>query len=51
MAQGSLIELQSQLLIARDVKYLEDKNFQRIAEQTVIVHKLINGLKRIKIDN
>jgi four helix bundle protein len=51
MAQGSLIELQSQLLIARDVKYLGEKNFQRIAEQTVIVHKLINGLKRIKIDN
>ncbi len=48
MAQGSLTELQNQLLIARDVNYLEDEEFQKIAQQTVIVNKLINGLKRIK---
>ena len=44
VAQGSLTELQNQLLIARDVKYLENKKFIDIAEQTVTVHKLINGL-------
>lgn len=44
MAQGSLTELQNQLLIARDVKYLDNNNFTDIAEQTVTVHKLINGL-------
>jgi len=48
MAQGSLTELQNQLLIARDVGYLNKEKFQKIAEQTVIVNKLINGLKRIK---
>ena len=48
IAQGSLTELQNQLLIARDVKYLEKDKFQGIAHQTILVNKLINGLKRIK---
>lgn len=48
MAQGSLTELQNQLLIARDVKYLDNSSFQKIAQQTILVNKLINGLKRIK---
>jgi len=46
IAEGSLTELQNQLLIARDIKYLANKDFQETAEQTVKVHKLINGLKR-----
>ncbi len=48
MAQGSLTELQNQLLIARDVGYLKNIEFQKIAQQTIVVNKLINGLKRIK---
>jgi len=44
MAKGSLTELQNQILIAKDVKYLENKDFKELAEQTVNVHKLINGL-------
>lgn len=44
MAQGSLTELQNQLLIAKDVKYISNEQFQKIAGQTVIAHKLINGL-------
>jgi len=48
IAHGSLTELQNQLLIARDVGYLEEENFNRVASHTVIVNKLINGLKRIK---
>ncbi|MCD6149632.1 four helix bundle protein [bacterium] len=44
MALGSVTELQNQLIIARDVKYLESKIFSFLAEQTVLVHKLINGL-------
>ena len=48
MAQGSLAELQNQLLIAKDVNYLKKGLFQEIANQTVIVNKLINGLKRIR---
>lgn len=48
VAQGSLTELQNQLLIARDIGYLKDGNFQELAKQTVVVNKLLNGLKRIK---
>jgi len=48
MAQGSLTELQNQLLISRDIGYLEEEKFQEIAQQTIVVNKLLNGLKRIK---
>jgi four helix bundle protein len=44
MALGSMTELQNQLLIVRDINYLENKSFQIVAEKTVIVSKLINGL-------
>lgn len=48
MAYGSLTELQNQLIIARDVKYLNKDVFKKVADQTVVVAKLLNGLKRIK---
>ena len=48
VAQGSLTELQNQLLIARDVGFLRTDEFSNIAKQTVVVNKLISGLKRIK---
>lgn len=41
---GSVAEMQSQLLIARDVKYINNDNFSPIAKQTVKVHKILNGL-------
>ena len=44
IARGSLTEIQSQLLIARDIKYLDKEKFNEIAEQSVKVSKLINGL-------
>lgn len=44
IALGSVAELQNQLLVAKDVSYLLDNKFQLAAEQTVIVHKIINGL-------
>lgn len=43
-AKGSLTELQNQLLVARDVDYLGSEDFSGIANQTIKVHKLINGL-------
>lgn len=46
MAQGSLTEIQNQLLASRDIGYLPKEDFDRIANQSVIVHKLINGLLR-----
>ena len=45
---GSLTELQNQLLIGRDVKYVVEKEFPEIAKQTVLVSKLVNGLRRIR---
>lgn len=47
VAHGSLTELQNQLLAARDIGYLGKEEFNKIANQTVIVHKLITGLKKI----
>ena len=44
IARGSIIELQNQLLIARDLKYITKTEFQPLAGQTVIVHKILNGL-------
>ncbi|MDD5031903.1 MAG: four helix bundle protein [Patescibacteria group bacterium] len=44
MALGSVTELQNQLLISRDIGYINKTQFQNIAEQSVKVHKIINGL-------
>lgn len=43
-AKGSLTELQNQLLIAKDVGYLAKEIFNNVANQTVEVSKLLNGL-------
>ncbi|MDD4998991.1 MAG: four helix bundle protein [Candidatus Pacebacteria bacterium] len=51
LALGSLSELQSQLLIAKDLKYLNQQIFNQIAQQSIVVRKLISGLKRIKYQN
>jgi len=44
IAQGSLTELQNQLLISKDVGFILKKQYQEILEKTIIVHKLTNGL-------
>jgi four helix bundle protein len=46
MALASLTELQNQLLISRDVGYLSLTDFHSLAEQTVEIRKIINGLIR-----
>ena len=46
ISQGSLTELQNQLLIARDLHYLRKDVFNLLANQTISVSKLLNGLKR-----
>ena len=43
-AQGSLIELKDQILIARDVGYLQENDFKAIARQANIAHQLLQGL-------
>lgn len=44
IANGSLTETQNHILVARDLKYLSDEHFKKIAEQTITTSKLINGL-------
>lgn len=44
MSLGSLTEVQNQLLIAKDLRYITQDEFDRLYEQTKYVHKLINGL-------
>ena len=44
LAQGSLIELKNQLLIARDVKYISNYDFDSIAIKANDVHRLLQGL-------
>ena len=48
---GSITELQSQLLISRDLQYISKEEFIKIAEQTVTVNKLVNGLIKSSQDH
>ncbi len=41
---GSTTEVQNQLLIARDLQYITEETFSKIAEQAVKVNKITNGL-------
>ncbi|MCK5416572.1 four helix bundle protein [Candidatus Parcubacteria bacterium] len=44
LAQGSMTELKNQLLIARDVGYLNENIFNKIAEISNNTHALLQGL-------
>src|SRR3989338_3207901 len=44
MSLGSLTELQNQLLVSKDIGYFTAEEYEEIIHQSVIVHKLINGL-------
>lgn len=41
---GSLTELQNQLLIAKDIGYLSIEDFKILANKSVVVSKLVNGI-------
>ena len=43
-AQGSLTELEDQLLISKDVGYLNQADFMELIEQTNLTHRLLQGL-------
>lgn len=43
-ALGSLTEVQNQLLIAKDLGYLDKDRFVELAKSSVVISKLINGL-------
>ena len=44
MALGSLTEVQNKLIIARDLGYITKEDFRALAEQTITINKLLNGL-------
>lgn len=44
MALGSLMEVQNQLIIARDVGYFDDKLFSDLASQALKTKKILRGL-------
>ena len=46
ISRGSITELQNQLLISRDVGYIGKETFQKIANQTVKVQKILGGLTK-----
>ncbi len=46
VARGSLVEVQNQLFLARDVGYLQNKGFCSLCEQTIRTLKLLNGIIR-----
>jgi four helix bundle protein len=41
---GSLIEVQNQLLISKDLKYTNAEEFQKVVQISILASKLINGL-------
>jgi len=43
IALDSLTEIQNQLLIARDIGYLNKDDFDSLSEQSVSAHKLLNA--------
>ena len=45
-AQGSLTEVKNQLILSKDLGYVNTIDFDRIMEQLVISHKLLQGLIR-----
>lgn len=43
---GSLTELQNQLIIAKDIGFLDEKTFEKLFEQSTVVLKMLNALIR-----
>jgi len=41
---GSLTEVQNQLLIARDIGYISNNEFKELAQQSILISKITNGL-------
>ena len=44
IALGSLTELQNQLIVAKDIKYVKLDKFQEIMDKATVVHKLLVGI-------
>jgi four helix bundle protein len=46
IALGSLTEVQNQLILAKDVGYMDEQKRDKMLEQSVLAQKLLNGLIR-----
>jgi len=46
MARGSMYELQSQLLVCKDIGRMRKEDFSNLADQSTVVLKLLHGLIR-----
>ncbi|HLB66728.1 MAG TPA: four helix bundle protein [Candidatus Saccharimonadales bacterium] len=46
IARASLSETQNQLLLAKDLSYLKQADFNKLAGQSIVVHKLTNAFIR-----
>lgn len=44
MSRGSVAEIQNQLLVARDLEFLAREDFKVLANQTIVIQKLLNAL-------
>ncbi|HOZ56152.1 MAG: hypothetical protein BWY51_00575 [Parcubacteria group bacterium ADurb.Bin316] len=44
LAQGSLTELKNQILVAKDVGYINNEELKNIAEKANNTHKILQGL-------
>jgi len=44
LAQGSLTELKNQIIVAKDIGYLTEKDINQLVEQANITHRLLGGL-------
>jgi len=47
IASGSLTESENQIIIARGVGYISEEDYSKVEEQTVRVHKLLYGLRKV----
>jgi len=47
IANGSLTELENQLLIARGIGYIHEGDFRAIAEQCAATHKMLTALQKV----
>ncbi len=50
LAMGSLLELQSQILTAKDLAYLDKDKYEHTYSQSTRVKKLLNGLIKSSTD-
>jgi len=47
IAKGSLAELETQLYIAFDVGYIDEKKLDELLQQSSMVHRLLHGLIKV----